>query len=118
METATTTPLQGGTEIERLRLNWRLIIEQAPPDTKKTPAMALLRSAGVRPVVVENDTVSLSFRFPVHKEQIEKLENQRVVEKIISNFLGRPCHMLCILEDNHLLKEALKIGRIIDVEEK
>ncbi len=118
MAAATTPPLQGGSEIERLRLNWRLIIEQAPPDTKKTPALALLRSAGVRPVVVENDTVSLSFRFPVHKEQIEKIENQRVVEKIISNFLGRPCHVHCILEDNHLLKEALKIGRIIDVEEK
>jgi len=51
-------------------------------------------------------------------EQIEKMENQRVAEKIISNFLGRPCHVRCILEDNHLLKAALKMGaQIIDVEE-
>ncbi|GAI49298.1 unnamed protein product, partial [marine sediment metagenome] len=66
-------------------------------------------------MAVENDTVSLAFRYPYHKEQIEKIENQRVVERIISNFLGHPCHVHCILEDNHLLKAALKMGaQIID----
>ncbi|MDO8687948.1 MAG: DNA polymerase III subunit gamma/tau [Dehalococcoidales bacterium] len=118
MAATVTTPLQGGTEIERLRLNWKQVIELAPQDTRKTSAIAILRSAGVKPTSIENDTVVLSFRHNNHKELIEKLENQRVVEKIISNFLGRPCRVQCILEDNHLLKEALKIGRIIDVEEK
>ena len=51
--------------------------------------------------------------------QIEKIENQRVAEIIISNFLGHPCHVHCILEDNHLLKEALKMGgQITHVEGK
>ncbi len=119
MAAATSTPLESGSEIERLRLNWKQVIEQAPQDTKRTPAIAILRSAGVKPVALENDTVSLSFRYPLIKEQIEKIENQRVAERIISNFLGRPCHVHCILEDNHLLKEALKMGaQIIDVEEK
>ncbi|MBI2328319.1 MAG: DNA polymerase III subunit gamma/tau [Chloroflexi bacterium] len=116
---ATTAPLEVGSEIERLRRNWRQVIEQAPQDTKKTPAVAILRSAGVKPVTVENDTVSLSFRHPFHKEQIEKIENQRVTEIIISNFLGHPCRVHCILEDNYLLKEALKMGgQITHVEEK
>ncbi len=116
---ATTTPIQSGSEIEQLRLNWKQVIEQAPQDTKKTPAIAILRSAGVKPVALENDTVSLAFRYPLIKEQIEKIENQRVAERIISNFLGRPCHVHCVLEDNHLLKAALKMGaQIIDVEEK
>ncbi|MFC1932919.1 DNA polymerase III subunit gamma/tau [Chloroflexota bacterium] len=115
----TTTPLEAGSEIEQLRLNWKQVIEQAPQDTKRTPAIAILRSAGVKPVAIENDTVSLAFRYPLIKEQIEKMENQRVAERIISNFLGRPCHVHCVLEDNHLLKEALKMGaQIIDVEEK
>ena len=119
MAAATTTPLEHSSDIERLNLNWKQVIEQAPADTKRTPAIAILRSAGVKPVAFENDTVSLAFRYPYHKEQIEKLENQRVVEKIISNFLGHPCHVQCILEDNHLLKAALKMGaQIIDVEEK
>jgi len=116
---AMTTPLEPGSEIERLRANWKQVIEQAPQDTKKTPAIAILRSAGVKPVAVENDTVSLAFRYPYHKEQIEKIENQRIAERIISNFLGHPCHVHCILEDNHLLKAALKMGaQIIDAEEK
>ena len=119
MAAAATTPLEPGSEIEQLRLNWKQVTEQAPQDTKRTPAIAILRSAGVKPVAVEKDVVSLSFRYPYHKEQIEKIENQRVVEKIISNFLGRPCRVHCILEDNHLLKAALKMGaQVIDTEEK
>jgi DNA polymerase-3 subunit gamma/tau len=112
------TPLEAGSEIERLRLNWKQVIELAPPDTKRTAALAILRSAGVKPVAIENDIVSLSFRYPYHREQIEKIENQQVVNRIISNYLGRPCQVRCILEDNHLVKAALKMGaQIIDSEE-
>ena len=114
-----TTPQEAGNEGERLKQNWRQIIEQAPPDTKRTPAIAILRSAGVKPVAVENDRVSLAFRYLYHKEQIERIENQRVTERIIGNFLGRSCRVLCVLEDNHLVKEALKMGgQITHVEEK
>jgi len=104
---------------ELLRQNWKSLIEQAPQDTKRTPALAILRSAGVTPVAIENDMVVLSFRYPYHKEQIEKIENQQVAEKVISNFLGYPCRIKCILEDNHMVKEALKMGaEFTDVEEK
>ena len=116
---ANTSPPEPGSEMEQLTRDWKKVVEQAPPDTKRTPALAILRSAGVKPVSMENDTVVLSFRYPYHKEQIEKAENQRVVERIISNFLGHPCHVHCILEDNPLVKAALKMGaQIIDVEEK
>ena len=119
MAAATTPPVESGSEIERLQLNWKQVIEKAPQDTKRTPAIAILRSAGVKPMSFENDTVVLAFRYPYHKEQIEKVENQRVAEKIIGNFLGHPCHVTCVLEDNHLLKAALKMGaQIIDVEDK
>jgi len=117
---AITLPEPGG-EIKQLGLNWKQIIQQAPEDTKKSPAIAILRSAGVKPVSLENDVIVLAFKYPYHKEQIEKSENQRVAEKIISNFLGRSCHVRCIYEpeDNHLLKAALKMGaQIINVEEK
>ena len=118
---ATITPPEPGSEIEQMRLNWRQVIEQAPENTKRTPAIAILRSAGVKPVAMEDDTIILAFRYPYHKEQIEKPENQQIAEKIIANFLGRPCHVRCIYEpeDNHLLRAALKMGaQIIDVEEK
>jgi len=115
------TPPEPGSEIEQMRQNWKQVIEQAPENTKRTPAIAILRSAGVKPVSIENDTIILAFRYPYHKEQIEKPENLKIVEKIIGNYLGRPCHVRCIYEPeaNHLLRAALKMGaQIIDVEEK
>ena len=37
----------------------------------------------------------------------------------MSNFLGRPCRITCVEENNHLVKAALKMGaQIIDQEEK
>ncbi|MFC1950531.1 DNA polymerase III subunit gamma/tau [Chloroflexota bacterium] len=115
------TPPGPGSELEQLRQNWKQVVAQAPEDTKKTSAIAILRSAGVKPVAFEDNTVVLSFRYPYHKEQIEKMENQQVAEKIISNFLGHPCHVRCIYEpeDNHLVQEAQRMGaKVTNVEEK
>ncbi len=107
-----------GNEIESLRQDWKKVIEEAPAETRRTPALAILRSAGVQPVSIENDKVVLSFRYPVFKEKLEDPENQRVVETIISHYFGRPCRVQCIAENNHLVKEALKLGaRIINTEE-
>jgi len=106
-------------EIEHLQLNWLKFIRDAPPSMSRTPAAALLRSA--RPKTIENNTVILSFRFPLHKENMEKTENQKIAEQIISNFLGRACRVRCVYEPeaNHLIEEALKIGaQIIESEEK
>ena len=108
-------------EIERLRLNWRQVIEQAPENVKRTPAIAILRSAGVKPVAIEDDTVVLAFRYPIHKEKMETAENQQVVKEIISNFLGHPCQVRCIYEPeaNHLVEAAKRMGaQITSVEEK
>ena len=45
--------------------------------------------------------------------------HHRVVEAAISNYLGHPCRVRCVSEENHLVKEALKMGaQIIDAEEK
>ncbi|MDH5695672.1 MAG: DNA polymerase III subunit gamma/tau [Dehalococcoidia bacterium] len=116
-----TTPPELHNEIERLRLNWKQVVEQAPEDAKRTPAIAILRSAGVKPVAIEDDTVVLAFRYNFHKEKMEQTENQQVAEEIISSFLGRPCHVRCTHEpeDNHLVREVKKMGaQVTSVEEK
>ena len=114
------SPLEAGSVPEKLRLEWRNVIEQAPADTKKSPALAFLRSAGVRPVAFENDTLTLSFRHSFFKEKLEEIENHHVVEKIFSSYLGHPCHVQCVLENNNNpMKEALKqLGAKIEVEEQ
>ena len=119
-EAASTVPTEaGGEEIEHLKQNWRRFIQEAPPSLSRTPAAALLRSA--RPKSIANNTVILSFKFPLHKESMEKTENQKIAEQIISNFLGHACQVRCVSEPeaNHLIEEALKIGaQIIESEEK
>ena len=113
------SPLEAGSVPERLRLEWRTVIDQAPADTKKSNALAILRSGGVRPVAFENETLTLSFRQSFFKEKLEEIENRKVVEKIFTNFLGHTCHVQCILENgNNPMKEALKLGAEIEVEEQ
>jgi len=116
-----TPPAELNNEIERLRANWRDVMEQAPEEAKRTSAIAILRSAGVKPVAIEDDTVILAFKYPIHKEKMETAENQQVARTIISNFLGRSCQVRCVYEpeDNHLVEAAKKYGaQITSVEEK
>ncbi len=118
IETGEATPAALSSEIEQLRKHWRQVITEAPPEIGRTPAAALLRSA--RPNALEGDVLVLSFRYPLHKENMEKPDNMQTAEKIISSFLGRTCRLRCVHEPeaNHLVEEALKIGaQIIDTEE-
>jgi DNA polymerase-3 subunit gamma/tau len=121
VEPADIIPPESGNILEQLSSNWRQVIEQAPESRKRTPALAILRSAGVKPIAFEGDTIVLAFRYPYHKEKIEEPENKKVAAEIISNFIGHACQVRCIYEaeENHLVKEAQRIGgKIIDVEEK
>jgi len=119
--TAPASPPEPGTEIEQLASRWKQIIEEAPAEVRRTNAAAILRSAGVKPVAFKDDTVVLAFKYNIHRENMEKLENKKVAEKIVSSFIGRSCQVRCIHEpeDNHLLQAALRMGaKIIDTEEK
>jgi len=51
---------------------------------------------------------------------MEKIENKKSAEKLISEFLGHPCTVACICKpENHLVDAALKMGaQITGVEEK
>jgi len=112
------SPLAAGSAIERLRQDWRRMLDQAPLDARKSPALAILRSGGVQPVSCEANVVVLSFRHAFLKEKLEQMDNTRVAEKILGSFLGKDCRVQCVLEGNDLVREALKLGaEIVDVEE-
>jgi DNA polymerase-3 subunit gamma/tau len=121
-EPAKVSALQGaGSPLEQLKNNWGLIIQQVPDAVKRSAAVAMLRSAGIKPIEIEGDTVVLSFRYPYHREKIEEIENKKIVAGLISKFMGHPCQIKCIYEpeENHLVREAQKLGaQIIEVEDK
>jgi len=115
----TDSPLMLDSELERLRYYWKQIIAEAPLEVRKSRALALLRS-GSRPVSVEGDVVTLSFKQTIFKTNMEKPENRQIAEKVIGNYIGRACRIVCIHEpeSNHLVSEAMKMGgRITNVEE-
>jgi len=119
IEKKSASPLAAGSEIEQLRRNWSKIINDAPNGMGKTPAAALLRSA--KPLSLENNTIVVSFKYSYHKEKMDNTENQKTADKIVSGFLGHACQVRCVYEheNNHLVKEALKMGaQVIDSEEK
>jgi DNA polymerase-3 subunit gamma/tau len=112
---AETGPLTAGSAIEQLQQQWNKIMKEAPDGMSKTPAAALLRSARLESF--ENDILTVSFKHQYHKEKMDILENQKTADKIVSNFLGRPCKVRCVYEheNNHLVKAALKMGaQVID----
>jgi DNA polymerase-3 subunit gamma/tau len=98
-------------ELGRLRLNWKQVLDNAPASIRRTTAMALLRSGGIKPVGIESDVVILSTRYAIHKTNMEKPEFQKIAEKIISDFLGHTCKIRCICEseNDHLTKLAIKL---------
>jgi DNA polymerase-3 subunit gamma/tau len=108
-------------KLEFLKANWKQIIEQAPENTKRTAAIAILRSAGVQPIAFDGNTIVLTFKYSYHKEKIEEIENRKTTAEIISKFLGHSCQVRCVYEaeENHLVREAQKLGaKITKVEEK
>lgn len=109
-----------GNEIDHLQVNWRQMIKDAPGGLSRTNAAALLRSA--TPVSIDENVLVLSFKFQVHKDNLEKLDNLKMAEKIVSHCMGRACLIRCVSEPdsaNHLVRAAQKLGaQILDVEEK
>ena len=113
-------PAPEGDRFEQLEANWKQVIEQAPESTRRTTAMAILKSSGVKPMVSSDGIIVLNFKYPIHKEKIEQPENMRVTNEIISSFLGQPCQVKCVngSAKNHLVQEAQRLGaKIIEVEE-
>jgi DNA polymerase-3 subunit gamma/tau len=113
-------PLAAGSTFEQLQIQWIKLINQSPDGMHKATAAALLRNA--RPKELTGDVLVISFKYPILKENMEKLENQKMAEKIISKILGRSCRVRCVYEHekNHLVRAALNKGAQFanDVEEK
>ena len=123
------TSSKGSVSLEQIKVNWRKMLDEIPSDVKKTRSVALLRSSCV-PMALEGDTITLGFRYDIHREAMEMTENRRIAEEVIGRFLGYPYHIRCVLTPvdeearqravkGHLVKAALEIGaKIIDVEER
>lgn len=114
----TTIPIEATTDIDKLKVWWKQKLQNVPQEVRSSNAVALMRSA--RPKDVEQDVVILSFKWKIHKENLEQPENQRIAEKVLSNFLGKPCRLRCVVEEggNHLVDAARKAAEELSREGK
>ena len=84
---------------------------------KKLNSLSLLGARGLATCIIA-EKVNLKLVVENVSEKLEEIENLRVAEKVLSDYIGQNCRIQCVLENNHLVKEALKMGaEIIDVEE-
>jgi DNA polymerase-3 subunit gamma/tau len=115
-------------DIDYLRSRWREFIKSLRGEGSSGNLDAFLRSA-CYPVVLEDDTVVLGFRYPFHKEKIEDGKYRHLVEKKLREVFGRPYKIRCVLVDskrevpspdrtqNPVIKAALEMGARITEQE-
>ena len=61
---------------------WKYLLDDAPPDTQKTPAMAILKSVGSL-VSAADDTIEIGLTAKIFAQQLQEPENREVVAKIM-----------------------------------
>ncbi|HIC93269.1 MAG TPA: DNA polymerase III subunit gamma/tau [Anaerolineae bacterium] len=79
--------------LEGVRINWARILAQVKVHNRSVEA--LLKSC--EPVAVEGEVVVLGFYYPFHKEKIEEPSRKALVERVISQVVGSPCRVKCVL---------------------
>jgi DNA polymerase-3 subunit gamma/tau len=116
-----TSALDTYSEFELLQNNWGKMLEQAPAETRRSKAIAVLRSS-LRLVSFENDLLVIAFKHEIYQNMMENVVNKKTACDIISSYIGRPVSVKTIYEPekNHLvhaIQDKLG-GRITNVEEK
>jgi DNA polymerase-3 subunit gamma/tau len=124
----TPTDVEPSERLVYLNQHWAEVIA-ASKGQGKGSIDAFLRSS-CHPVTIEGDTVVLGFYHSFHKEKVEEVENKRVVESVLSQVLGSPHRLRCILTERKqkrvaqpqpdipLVRAAQEMGaKIIEVEE-
>ncbi len=80
-------------EITLLRAQWANILAAIRNVDKALEA--LLRDC--EPVSVLENTVTLGFYYPLHKEKAEEDKRRKTLEETMSKFLGRPIRVKCVV---------------------
>jgi len=79
--------------LERIENLWEGLLTQIKQ--RNMHVEALLKSC--QPVAVEEDVVVLGFYYPFHKGRIEEPRCKSLVEELLSQAVGQPYHIECVL---------------------
>lgn len=79
--------------LERIENLWEGLLAQIK--NRNMHVEALLKSC--QPMAVEEDVVVLGFYYPFHKGRIEEPRCKGLVEEVLSQAMGQPYHIECVL---------------------
>ena len=98
--------------LENIKANWASLFTNLPENIRRSQGITLLKSGGITPIALANDTLTLSFKYPTHKDMFENKDNIRVAEELFSRYLNTDCKIKCVLQadEDYLVKEAKKMG--------
>ncbi len=115
------------TPLEKLKTEWKQLLDGASQDIRKTAGYTLIKTS-CTPIAINDNVVILEFEHKALKEKMELTGNRKIAEKLLSDFLGHPHNIQCVIQDpqnkqnkkqGYLVKAAIELGaEIIDVEDK
>ena len=90
-------PSSGDGEVtpETLRIRWSEFLNALRP--RNLPLEALMRSC--EPVAVEGNVIVLAFTHDFHRGRMDEEQNKRDVEDVLSELLGQPHRVRCVLAE-------------------
>lgn len=91
---ATSTPAAGGGQLAEIRQVWPQLIERIK--RRSRPTVALLAEG--EPVALQGGLLTLAFRFPFHRQEMEKPIHSGLLEAILAE-LGQGVKVRCVLRE-------------------
>ena len=79
--------------LEWVRGNWRQVLVRLKPISPQV--QALLNSSV--PLAVQGDVITVGCPFSFHRDKLSEDKNRDLVEQVLAQVLGAPCHIQCVV---------------------
>ncbi len=85
-----------GVEVEEIMRDWGKVLTAVKPFNHSVEAF--LRAA--RPKSIDGNVITLEVYYPFHKDKLEEQKNRKIVEDGLSQIVGSPVTLECVLGKN------------------
>ena len=88
-------PPSGDDELADFQASWQRFVNNPPAEYRRSIILALV-SSGVKPVMLQADTVTLGFLHVKIKEKAEEDRNIKLLTAIVGELRGKPSQVRCV----------------------
>jgi len=88
-------PPAGDDELADFQASWQRFVGSPPAEYRRSMILALV-SSGVKPVMLQEDTVTLGFLHVKIKEKAQEDKNLKLLATIVGELRGQPSKVRCV----------------------